>query len=95
MKKILLVVFLEYSLIGCAKHNYPDDVYYSEPVHPKYEYPEYQMRWPLFNYFLPTYPQFYGPYYYMPYYRIYPTEKKIQHQNKPSVPIRKFEKSNE
>jgi hypothetical protein len=90
-------------LSACSKYNYPDDVYYSEQGHPKYEYPEYQNNWPLFPYFLPTYPQFYVPYYYMPYYRINPPSNPIPRnrsnnpdpkQNKPSTPIRKFGNSN-
>jgi hypothetical protein len=89
-------------LSACSKYNYPDDVYYSEPVHPKYEYPEYQNNWPLFPYFLPTYPQLYGPYYYMPYYGITPPTNPIlpnsgnnnPKQTKPPTPIRKFGNSN-
>jgi hypothetical protein len=102
MKKVLLIILI--ALSSCTKYNYPDDVYYSEPVYPMYEYPEYQDRWPLFNYFLPTYPQYYGPYYYLPHYRINPPVyfepryRKEQNSNvkptKPSVPIRKFEKPN-
>jgi len=97
MKKFLLIFMIVLS--ACSKHNYPDDVYYSEPVYPKYEYPEYQIRWPIFNYFMPTYPQFYLPYYYMPYYRINPPTNSTSHnrnnnsspkQGKQPAPIRKF-----
>jgi hypothetical protein len=96
MKKFLLIICI-IILSACSKYNYPDDVYYSEPVYPKYEYPEYQIRRPLFNYFLPTYPQFYGPYYYMPYYRMPPPINYKVPDTKPnrqSAPIRKFGNQN-
>lgn len=58
----LPIVILALLLASCSTEYRPTS-YYDR----FYEYPEYQRGWPLFNYFLPTYPQFYWGYYVNPY----------------------------
>lgn len=58
----LTIVILALLLTSCAKGVRPTGYY-----NMFYEYPEYQRTWPLFDYFLPTYPQFYWGYYVNPY----------------------------
>jgi hypothetical protein len=65
------LMFLIFILPSCSKKIHSDDYYRS------FEYPE-QQSWPIFNYFLPEYPQFYWGYNINPYYRIYYPNKNIK-----------------
>jgi hypothetical protein len=47
----------------------------------KVVYTEKTTKWPIFHYYMPTYPQFYLPYYYLPELRINPPKTIIKKKN--------------